>query len=414
MTIRGDMSNDALQLDKALGTLNNAAEECRLTMTSNRSDSVECHSAVHGARQKLIVETLKFLQIVQGPVDTVQSWFDKTAHIAAIRSLLEMGVFDKLPAGGAPRTAEELAQDLNVEQDLVARLMRITSIYGPFEEVGPSTYRHTLFSEVYLRPEVRGLFRFVMDEHMPTHLRMHDFLAYNGWKSPDSVSNNPYTYTHNTGGKSMFQHLASYPGRMEAFSKGMTMQAMTSAWMLDVYPFKQVVSEQRPTSNDPVAVDIGGGKGRAICQIRSLCGDLPGRYILQDQEHVIRSIVPPPDGIEMVPHDFFTEQPVKGALIYLIRRCLHNWPPSKVREILKKIVAAMEVNKSRLLIEEILVPPTRAGIEEGWMDILMMSLGGKQRTIEEWRTVMADVGLRMGKVYQIPGSCNGIIEAWRA
>ncbi|BCR97116.1 uncharacterized protein AKAW2_30435A [Aspergillus luchuensis] len=413
MTISNNADHEPRELDKALGTLNNAAAECRVAMTCNTSDSVECHSAVHGARQKLIVETLKFLQVVQGPVDTVQSWFDKTAHIAAIRSLLEMGVFDRLPTGGASRSAEELAQNLNVEQDLVARLMRIASTYGPFEEVGPSTYRHTPFSEVYLRPEIRGLFQFVMDEHMPTHLKMHDFLAYNGWKSPDSVSNNPYTYTHETGGKGMFQHLASYPSRMEAFNKGMTMQAMTSGWMLDVYPFKKVISDQTPATNDPVAVDIGGGKGRAIRQIRSLCDGLPGRYILEDQEHVIRSIVPPPDGIEMVPHDFFTEQPVKGALIYLIRRCLHNWPPSKVTEILKKTVAAMEVNKSRLLIEEILVPQTKAGIEEGWMDVLMMSLGGKQRTIEEWRTVLAEVGLRVGKVYQVPGSCNGIIEAWR-
>ncbi|GAT28585.1 O-methyltransferase [Aspergillus luchuensis] len=345
MTISNNADHEPRELDKALGTLNNAAAECRVAMTCNTSDSVECHSAVHGARQKLIVETLKFLQVVQGPVDTVQSWFDKIHWYTS--SLL------------------------------------ISDYAGR------------------------------MDEHMPTHLKMHDFLAYNGWKSPDSVSNNPYTYTHETGGKGMFQHLASYPSRMEAFNKGMTMQAMTSGWMLDVYPFKKVISDQTPATNDPVAVDIGGGKGRAIRQIRSLCDGLPGRYILEDQEHVIRSIVPPPDGIEMVPHDFFTEQPVKGALIYLIRRCLHNWPPSKVTEILKKTVAAMEVNKSRLLIEEILVPQTKAGIEEGWMDVLMMSLGGKQRTIEEWRTVLAEVGLRVGKVYQVPGSCNGIIEAWR-
>lgn len=156
---------------------------------------------------------------------------------------------------------------------------------------------------------------------MPTHLKMHDFLAYNGWKSPDSVSNNPYTYTHDTGGKGMFQHLASYPSRMEAFNKGMTMQAMTSGWMLDVYPFKKVISDQKPATNDPVAVDIGGGKGRAIRQIRSLCDGLPGRYILEDQEHVIRSIVPPPDGIEMVPHDFFTEQPVKGKIFSYCLLC---------------------------------------------------------------------------------------------
>lgn len=44
--------------------------------------------------------------------------------------------------------------------DGIARLLRNSSLYGPFEETGPGQYRHTPFSEAYLRPEIRGMFRF--------------------------------------------------------------------------------------------------------------------------------------------------------------------------------------------------------------------------------------------------------------
>ncbi|GAQ02984.1 hypothetical protein ALT_0305 [Aspergillus lentulus] len=65
---------------------------------------------------------------------------------------------------------------------------------------------------------------------------------------------------------------------------------------------------------------------------------------------------------------------------YLIRRCLHNWPEDSVVRSLRNIVAAMEPEKLRLLIEEIIVPAEKAGIEEGWLDMIMMSLCAKQRT----------------------------------
>jgi hypothetical protein len=110
-------------------------------------------------------------------------------------------------------------------------------------------------------------------------------------------------------------------------------------------------------------------------------------------------------------HDFFTEQPVHGALVYLIRRCLHNWPEDSVVEILKNTAATMEPGHSRLLIEEIIVPVRDSSIEEGWMDLSMMSLGAKQRTLEEWRAVLNQSGLELTNVYQVEGYCHGLIEA---
>jgi len=37
--------------------------------------------------------------------------------------------------------------------------MRIVTIVGPCAEVGPEQYAHTPFSQIYMVPELRGLFK---------------------------------------------------------------------------------------------------------------------------------------------------------------------------------------------------------------------------------------------------------------
>lgn len=156
-----------------------------------------------------------------------------------------------------------------------------------------------------------------MDDHMPAHLKLHEFLQRNGWREPSSTTDNPYTYAHQTNGKSMFENLSEKPERMKAFNDGMTVQAMTPLWMIDLFPWGRL-AEFKPSASQILAVDIGGGKGKAISRIRSLCGGLPGRYILQDQAHVVKSVEGSLDpGIERMAYDFFTEQPVRGKMLFL-------------------------------------------------------------------------------------------------
>ncbi|RAK88251.1 S-adenosyl-L-methionine-dependent methyltransferase [Aspergillus costaricaensis CBS 115574] len=399
-------------IQRGLEALNEAAQRWQQTMHSNQGDTLKGSCARQSVRDELVLEALKFLQIAQGPIDAAATCYERTAHLASVRALLEMGVFEALPAGRESRSTEQLARELNVDESLLARLLRNSSLYGPFEETGPGQYRHTPFSVAYLRPEIRGMFRFAMDDHMPAHLKLHEFLQRNGWQEPSSTTDNPYTYAHKTNGKSMFDNLSEKPERMKAFNNGMTLQAITPLWMIDLFPWKGL-TQSKPSASQVVAVDIGGGKGTGISRIRTLCDDLPGRYILQDQAHVVKSVEGSLDPmIERMSYDFFTEQPIRGALTYLIRRCLHNWPQDKVVCILKNIAAAMEPEKSRLLIEEIVVPAEKSGVEEGWMDMIMMSLGAKQRTLKEWGMVLGLAGLEVKNVYQVPGNCHGLIEAW--
>ncbi|RAL62145.1 hypothetical protein DID88_002629 [Monilinia fructigena] len=163
---------------------------------------------------------------------------------------------------------------------------------------------------------------------------------------------------------------------------------------------------------EALLVDIGGGQGHAIATIKKLTQDTRGRMILQEREEAIREIVDIEFvGIEKMTYDFFTPQPIQGALIYHIRRCLHDWPDAYYITILSNIANAMTPT-SRLLIAEIGLPEEGGDTEASWLDITMLLFGGKERSENEWIKLLDVAGMRLERVYGAEGTKYSVLEAW--
>ena len=62
-------------------------------------------------------------------------------------------------------------------------------------------------------------------------------------------------------------------------------------------------------------VDVGGGMGHDLVELKKKQPDLPGRFVLQDLPQVVEQIVQPVEGIEVTSHDFYTKQPVIGTVL---------------------------------------------------------------------------------------------------
>jgi hypothetical protein len=82
------------------------------------------------------------------------------------------------------------------------------------------------------------------------------------------------------------------------------------------YPVEEnLVKGAKMTEDSTFLVDIGGGKGHDLQELRRKHPNLPGKLVLQDVKGVIEEASA--SGLEkkIVPmeHDFFTEQPIKGA-----------------------------------------------------------------------------------------------------
>ena len=128
--------------------------------------------------------------------------------------------------------------------------------------------------------------------------------------SPPANLQGPFEYTY---GKSLFDYLKGNAEHKDAFDHWMSSRraGIKHEWF-DIYPIKSQLLAGSTQDNESVfLVDVAGGKGHDISSLRTRFPDLPGRLVLQDLPQTFEDL-PTLVDIEMMPHDIFTEQPIKG------------------------------------------------------------------------------------------------------
>ena len=160
----------------------------------------------------------------------------------------------------------------------------------------------------------------------------------------------------------MFEHLSTYPKRAKRFGGAMRAFAKLGGW--DLKYLIQGYDWTWLDKPEAVFVDIGGGHGAVACAIAIATKHV--RFVVQDLVGTIK------DGQKVLPgelkervsfaeHDFFTEQPIKGAAVYFFRWILHDWSDENALRILQNLIPAMR-NGCRIIFYEVLLadgPETR-------------------------------------------------------
>lgn len=114
-------------------------------------------------------------------------------------------------------------------------------------------------------------------------------------------------------------------------------------------------------------VDVGGGQGHVSVQLAR--GTARMRFVVQDRPEVVEggeAALPERwrRRVAFQPHDFFEEQPVKGADVYFLRKILHDWPDQAGIKILRNLVPALEPGAKVVVCENILPETARPAYEE--------------------------------------------------
>ncbi|PWY74271.1 S-adenosyl-L-methionine-dependent methyltransferase [Aspergillus heteromorphus CBS 117.55] len=249
------------------------------------------------------------------------------------------------------------------------------------------------------------------EEYSPAMLRAHEFLRQQGWQHDIRLRSNPYTLVHDCEGQTMFEHISQSPARATRLNDAMVAEDSLLA-EIGLYPFAQALGPLAHPDT-PTIIDVGGGRGHILKQLRTSLPDLPGRFILQDRASVLADNGPDmtAHAIEPMAHDFFQPQPVQGALVYYIRRVLHDWPDDEVRQILTHLAAAMDRETSRILITETIIPEVGATATNAYMDLTMMTFGGRERTAKHFAQLLDLAGLRLAHVWKASGVPMVVVEA---
>lgn len=142
--------------------------------------------------------------------------------------------------------------------------------------------------------------------------KLPDFLESIKFQNPLEPNNGLLQYAHNTK-LSTIDYLKANPKTLEIISKQMTAQSIN--WRRSD---RSALSSMFPSNyeSENLIVDVGGGRGGSLDELRSFRPDLKGRMVFQDVPEVFAGVQSVP-GVEGMGHDFFKPQPVKGEHVPL-------------------------------------------------------------------------------------------------
>lgn len=69
--------------------------------------------------------------------------------------------------------------------------------------------------------------------------------------------------------------------------------------------------------------------------------------------------------VKFMEHDFFTEQPVQGADVYLFRWIFHNWSDKYSIKILRNLIPALKPGAKVVINDNVLPQP---GVLSRWQE----------------------------------------------
>ena len=150
------------------------------------------------------------------------------------------------------------------------------------------------------------------------------------------------------------------------------------------------------------------GVPRANPDARGILFDLP--HVIATAEDVIAA-----EGLseqcELVSGDFFEAVP-EGADLHLLKQIVHDWDDEGATRLLRNCHRALSPG-GKLLLVEMVIPPDNQPSPAQAMDLnMLVMLGGRERTEEEYQRLLQEAGFRLERV--IPThSPFSVIEATR-
>jgi hypothetical protein len=90
---------------------------------------------------------------------------------------------------------------------------------------------------------------------------------------------------------------------------------------------------------------------------------------------------------------------------------MHDWQDDKCISILQNIVTAMDPERSRILIDDFVVPDRNVDWLTACLDLCMwMFFSGIERTMTQWQVLFDAVGLEVTQVHSTTLSRSKVIE----
>lgn len=308
---------------------------------------------------------------------------------------VELGVADMLVEG--PRPVEQIAQACGVGGSYLYRVLRALVGHGIFSEPEPGWFG--------LNPAAELLRKDVPDSQQPwLLLRAQDWMRRPWAALRHSIETGQPAFDH-LYQQPFFDYLANNPPAQQVFDDAMSAMVDVGEAFVQAYDF----------SDARTVVDVGGGHGTLMISILSANDHLQGMVV--DAPTVVEGTANRINNAGLakrctaVAGDFFSDVP-SGGDIYILRHIIHDWDDDRATTILRNCHAAMAPG-TRLLVLDTVLPPRNTPPSKNLSDITMLVLvGGKERTEDEFSALFQSSGFALNRVLQT-NSYISVVEGVR-
>ena len=302
----------------------------------------------------------------------------------ALCAAVALQIPDHIAAGAT--TVDELASAANAKPDGIRRLMRLMANMQVFDGSERAGYRLT---------PVSALLRAGASMSLRDMCLMYGDEFYRAWgAAPQAISTSRPAFDH-VFGRPLGVYLRENADAGVRFQRAMSAGSLFFADVPRLFDF----SECR------TVVDIGGGNGTLLSIILGATSSCRG--ILFDLPHVVAEaheqakLMLDLDRCDMVAGDLFASIP-QGADVYLASRILQDWDDDRCIQALSNCREAMGGSGRLLILERVIPDDDSASLPLLWDLHLLMMTGGRERTIEEYHSLLRSAGLRVASVASLP------------
>ncbi len=299
--------------------------------------------------------------------------------LGSVSVACQLGIADILKDG--PKNIRELATLTGSVEDVLYRIMRLLASEGIFKESGDRVFSNSSLSESMKETELRYFI-----EHTLNSMQFRIF--------------GDLMHSVKTGRRSselfmegeVFDFMGASEQRNELYNKAMTNTSrMQIAAIFSAFDFSRYSH----------VVDIGSGRGFFLTALleknphmKGTLFDLP--QVLEDKKTLsVNSTMD--DRLTVIPGSFFDTIP-EGGDLYTLKNILHGWDDARAEKILNNIRNSVKC-ETRIMIIEAVVGETN---KQSWAkasDIFMLAgVGGRERTEEEFRTLLQRAGFKIERV----------------
>ncbi|KAK4151601.1 S-adenosyl-L-methionine-dependent methyltransferase [Chaetomidium leptoderma] len=395
-------------------------------MAQNNQQLTALSSNGSAGRASVISAAQAIIHAAQSAQDLYVHFAVNKCEIIVMRLFLKWDAIQEIPLQGSI-SFSELAVKIGAEEGLVARLSRMLVASGMLTLAGSDRVAHTHRSRMIAEDALfRSTAKLILYEDFPQPAGTPEYFDHYGRREPAGKTHTPYSFRKGQPDKPVFELIHAQPGLLQIFMEAMSRTQDFLATSYDASCIARDDDDQHhhhdadDVDDDddevaravvvvpgdrrrkrPLLVDVGGGAGRTLKAILSQTPGLaPERCVLQDR----------PEVIERSKGD--QDPGLRGAKAYLMRRCLHDYGDSECVGMLRQIKEAMDSNSTLLIMEMVLLPDSPPFCYA--MDMAMMGIAGKERTLDDWRALTEEAGLKISKTVPAPGIGLSVLECVKA